>query len=755
MKRIIISFFAAAALVGCAKELAPDQSADQVTVKPGPLVEFSTSFADAAQSRVALDHQTGKLSWSEGDKVAVVLTDGTNYSYDKTTYTVDHQTGTLAIPDNSAYVIYPAAQKGTLSGTTVSLKLPETHSVKTPEAAFDNALMKGVVSGTKIEFKNLLGFFKVPVTGEGKLKSAVLRTICRTTTDFHPVSGVATLDLSKDVTSDGAITMGTNNAAFAWVRYNFTGDVNLADNQSVYFAVPAGQYENMGIVLVSDNGSNAIYAANSHEVARSTVKPVSASAIDLTTHTPKSPVSLVGTTGNVYEDYANCYMVPPTAGAYEFECKLADGTDLKGKCGVTAEIKWAEQAGMINDICYNPETNKISFKTNGVEGNALISLTDNTNSGTTALWIWHIWITDTPKVLNINGGSGRESNQYYLMDRVVGATWAPSSTITADASKTYDSKEVPMCKTISPSDATDACGVYFQYQNRIPLPRIKNIDAIGAEDKAVMGNSRCDVMYGFTQYGQYWSSSSSAGNVWPDKRTGLPMFNNINFPNYEYTVDGTFTSTNSKGETTTTSANSWIFANVINDSVTSGNSSSVVLADGYRFWSANTSRSHNDMLKSKTNYDPCPPGYVVETSSCQYSYIELRKKEASFARSASDNSSYSEGYKFYGMYFNLAKDKAKNPIALYFPCGSNRSVCVTNQSANYGNMGYIYAMNTGGDRTKNSDIPGDEVNYKSGLGACVQYGASTSGKTIGWPSWSGSKKVNNQAYNVRCRRGDF
>ena len=67
MKRFIISFFAAAALVGCAKGLTPDQSADQVVVKPGPLVELSTTFADATQSRVALDHQTGKLSWSEGD----------------------------------------------------------------------------------------------------------------------------------------------------------------------------------------------------------------------------------------------------------------------------------------------------------------------------------------------------------------------------------------------------------------------------------------------------------------------------------------------------------------------------------------------------------------------------------------------------------------------------------------------------------------------------------------------------------------
>ena len=58
-------------------------------------------------------------------------------------------------------------------------------------------------------------------------------------------------------------------------------------------------------------------------------------------------VSLAGTTGNAAEDYASCYMVPPTAGSYKFPCTLVDGTVLKG--GVTAELKWAEEAGLVYD----------------------------------------------------------------------------------------------------------------------------------------------------------------------------------------------------------------------------------------------------------------------------------------------------------------------------------------------------------------------------------------------------------------------
>ncbi len=743
MKKVIISVFAVFALVGCAKEMPHGQNgSNEVKVERGPLVQMQAIISDSdSQTRVSVDEQTGKLSWSEGDQVAVVLSDGTSYSLDKNKYIIDHKTGILEIPNNSAYVIYPASQATELDGTKLTLALPFTHNVATPADAFDNALMKGVVNASenRVEFKNLLGFFEVPLTGEGKLKSAVLRTICRTTSDFHPVSNSATLDLSKDATTaDGAIKMATDNAAYAWVRYNFSDNVALSSNPSVYFAVPAGEYENMGIVLVTDRGSNAIYAANAHKVDRSTVKPVSASAIDLSSHTPASPVSLVGTGATSKEKYANCYMVPPVAGSYEFDCILADGTDLKDKGGVTAEIKWAEQAGMINDLCYDPVSNKISFKTNGKEGNALVVLTRNSEKN--IVWTWHIWITDTPKVLNINGGKSstddRTSNQYYLMDRVLGATWAPSSILTTDASQTYDSKKVPMCKTLSSSDATDACGVYFQYQNRIPLPRIKNIDATTQEAIALMDNTKCDVMYGFSQYGQYWSTSSGSGTIWQDSDTGQYIFNNFNYHNYEYTISG--------------SDNTLWMANVLNGS--SEKDQSAPVTGGYRFWSSNTSREHDSMLASKTSHDPCPPGYVIETSSCQYSYVDLRKTEVSFARAAQDNSECVGGYKFYGMYFNLAKDEQGNTLALYFPCASQRTGCkVTRLSGTYGNMGYIYAMNTASSASSTYSV----ATTTTGQGACIQYGASASGKAIGWPVWNAAKKQNAQAYNVRCRRGEF
>ena len=67
-------------------------------------------------------------------------------------------------------------------------------------------------------------------------------------------------------------------------------------------------------------------------------------------------------------------------------------------------------------------------------------------------------------------------------------------------------------------------------------------------------------------------------------------------------------------------------------------------------------------------------------------------------------------------------------------------------------MGYIYAICT--ETTTITATSGDKT-YTYNQAAASQYGANTSGKTIGWPGWSKSKKVNAQAYHVRCRRGKF
>ena len=735
MKRFSIFALAAVAMfVGCTKDIDTDIKVNDGIIR-GELVTKTLVFED---SRVERDEVSGKLSWSEGDQVKVVLLNEGKYTLDPTAYTIDHTTGTVAIPDNAAYMVYPANLTSlSLSGTTLSFRLAHVMTAASTQTIFDVCPMKGTIDGDFVEFKNLMAFAKFPVTGTGKLKSAVLRTTCRTTSEFQPISNSATLDITADVTNGGGVKMAANAGAgaFTWMRQNFSGNgIDLSTNPSLYFPVPAGEYENMGLVLVTDNGSHTIYANNKHTFTRSKVKPVSANPINIAAHKPANPVSLAGTTGKIAEDYASCYIVPPTAGSYGFPCILVDGTELKG--GVTAEIKWAEEAGMVYDLFYDPSENSISFKTNGKEGNALIVLTDNTADGNTIVWSWHLWITDAPKTLSVKGTGSNSGVTYYLMDRVVGATWSPASTIAETSKLAIGEANVSMNNTLSVENASDACGVYFQYQNRTPYPRIKSLAHIGHEDISTMVNSRCDVMYGFSQYAQHWAKSTSAGTVSLDAHgNGQYIHKSITLPNYQYSNN-----------------NAWVLSNVINQQGTNVNT--VLVSEGnYRFWNSRNTNGHDDMMKCKTSHDPCPPGYIMENYSIIYWYLTTRTKEFGYTRAAEDNATYQSGFKFYGMYYNAAVDSKGNNVPLYWPCAGNRSDCTNGVSGKYGNCGYIYIVNTNNTNTYKG---GTDSATTIGNGGAVAYGEIGDSYTVpALASGSPSKTVNHQAYPVRCRRGKF
>ena len=747
MKKILLAVSAVALMfAGCTKDLTNDV-VGSAAIERGAIVEKTLVFEQ--DSRVERDGVSGKLAWSEGDQVQVVLA-GENgaLALDAQKYTVDHVNGKVGIPENTAYVLY-MPNKPTLNGATASFDLPHNVTLANPEAIFDHNPMKGIIEGDVITFQNMLGYIKVPVKGASKLQNVIVRTICRTTSEFYPISKAATLDLSKNLTEDGGVKMATNNSAFSFLKYTYSGGLDITEGKDLYIAIPEGEYANMGLTFVTDKGSHTIYANNKHAVVRSAIKPISSESIDLAAHTPENPVSLAGTTGKACEDYARCYMVPPTAGSYEFPCILADGTVLVK--GSTAELKWAEEAGLLYDFHYNPETNKISFKTNGKKGNALVVLTDVSNG--TIIWHWHIWITDTPKVVKVN-------NTYFLMDRVVGATWSPSEVIEATSTQSLGGQTVSFNNTISLEDASNAAGIHFQFQNCTPYPRIKSLGFIGAENISTMLNTRCDVQYGFSQYAQYWSTSASGANVYtsPYAQEGQTLYihNGIKMPNYMYMVSGKGSAFKyEKGqwvESTNQNVNSWIIDNIIQKKDV--NSNNPLLEEGkYRFWCSVNNNNHDTMMQGKTSYDPCPPGYIMENYSMLYWYMvkdAAMKAKFGYARAKEDNAVYKSGYKFYGMYYNEGVDASGKKVPLYWPCDGNRSNAVGGVSGQYANCGYLYSVNTNNDHYFT-------LNGKTySVGAAVAFGEVGSSYTA--PSLviqSADKIVNGQAYTVRCRRGKF
>ena len=724
MKKFSIFGLAAAMLVvGCTKDIDTDIVKENGIVR-GELVEMTLLLEDTRLGRDA----EGKLTWNEGDEVAVVLLNNGTYTLDTEKYAVDPATGGATVPSNSAFMIYPASLvTGVESNGVATLALPDVYTVANPAEVFDFNPMKGVVNGKYVSFKNLMGYVEVPVTGTGSLNSLTVKS--EIMNGFKPLSKAATLDLANNL----AVTMSSTNTARAWVKVAFSTPVDLATSPVVYFPVPANTYANMALVAHTDKGATAIYANNSHTVALSTVKPVAGAAINVDQHTPATPTMLSGESGDPKMDYANTYIVPPTAGSYGFKAVLCDGCELKG--GVSAEIVWAEEAGMVYDLNYNPETNVISFKTNGHEGNALVTLTKHDFTGKGVIWSWLLWCTDQPEVISIAGGDDPQ-NTYKVLDRVIGATWVPTTILADQRTEKGWTEQWMMNATISSQDATDGCGLYYQYQNMMPYPRIKNIDLLENETKENRINTRVAVQYGMHQYSQYWTTSSSCAEVTVDDNGQYRTAASQNL-SYQYAAGN----------------NAWCYTPLMSHAGSVANFTQTPEDGVYCLWGGSSAVVTD--LAVKTTHDPCPAGYIVENTSGLYHYMGAGSPDtrAGYVRNPENNEKHPGGYKFYGMFFNGCTNSKGEAAQLYTPCCSNRNQTIAKTVGNYANMGYLYTYNSNSNGTVSFNYTYNEVERVGYYAANIQFGGSgSSGTAIGKPwGWNTKKITNAQAYPIRCR----
>lgn len=731
MRKFSIFALAAAAMmtVGCTQDIDTDINIENGIVR-GELVEVTL---DIEQSRVGRDAE-GKLTWSEGDQVAVVLKDDSGkMALDTEVYTVNIEENTALVPANAAYMFYPATLASAVNSGNTAIDLPDTYTVAAPAEIFDYNPMIGKVSGKFTSFKNLMGYVAVPLTGTGSLKSVTVKS--EIFNGFNPLSREASLSLNA---ATPAIMMAADNTARAYVKVAFSTPVDLATSPVVYLPVPANTYNNMALVVETDKGATTIYAENPHTIALSEVKPVSAAAINVDSHTPAAPTSLSGVSGDPKMDFANTYIVPPTAGEYSFKATLCDGCELKD--GVSAEIVWAEAAGMFNDFHYNPETNTISFKSNGTEGNALVTLSKNDFTGKTIIWSWLLWCTDAPETIAIVGDNGSGAT-YKLMDRVIGATWAPTGTFTDERTSRNWTEPYMMNGSVASKDATDGCGLYFQYQNMMPYPRIKDIDATENETRENRTNTRIAVQYGFHQYCQYWTASTNCGEVSVDDNGQFRTNASYNLSYMYYAGNNAWCFTPLKGHNSSA-------ANYVQDQ------------EGvYCLWGGITAVASD--LTVKTTHDPCPAGYIIDNASGYYHYLGANSPNviAGYVRNPenSDVHSATTGYKFYGMYITGGVNSKGEKTDLYTPTCSNRNQTVCKTIGTYANMGYIYFYNT--NNVTEFTYTFDGTDYVGYWGANNQFGAAgkneagTAGAAISTPYGANFKKITNaQAYPVRCRQ---
>jgi serine/threonine protein kinase len=145
--------------------------------------------------------------------------------------------------------------------------------------------------------------------------------------------------------------------------------------------------------------------------------------------------------------YANCYVVSKP-GRYKFATTLVDGTSID--YGDMAHWIWQSPTIIVKDLLYDSNYITFTVKDVGKGGNALITLEDSEG---TRLWAWHIWVTpyglDKMNV-SLKGNDWLNCN--------LGATFVPP---------TKDSISI---SRISDEEIMRTYGLYYQYGRPTPFP---------------------------------------------------------------------------------------------------------------------------------------------------------------------------------------------------------------------------------------------------------------------------------------------
>ena len=154
-----------------------------------------------------------------------------------------------------------------------------------------------------------------------------------------------------------------------------------------------------------------------------------------------------------------------------------------------------------------------------------------------------------------------------LMDRNLGATWVPSS--------------VDEIENMTIEQATASTGCFYQMGNLHPYPRQKTL----GWNVSGWQNSAVKYRFGFTQYVQDWSHSTSV-------KTSVMM--NVCYPMYRY--GGQYVPSVTTDASKYTSTAQWLKDDFIGGNDASNSAGEMALWGGQG---------------PKAKFDPCPAGWVV------------------------------------------------------------------------------------------------------------------------------------------------
>lgn len=187
------------------------------------------------------------------------------------------------------------------------------------------------------------------------------------------------------------------------------------------------------------------------------------------------------------------------------------------------------------------------------------------------IWSWHLWFTDQPQMMR--------SNAYVVMDRNLGATYAPA----------YDSvnPEVP-----EDDDLTETYGLYYQWGRKDPfLPKGSTIYEYDANSK-IYNSISAESAFDTNADQGYRTVANSVLNPMTFHLASNPN-NGVFVPEIIW-------------------ANSYVYVSTYNNYAENQCFSNMVHPENRAsLWGYSAMKGEYGVTSSKTMYDPCPPGYAV------------------------------------------------------------------------------------------------------------------------------------------------
>lgn len=572
-KKLVFFLASALAIAGCAKEPQTD-----ISVGDGAQ-DGNFSLVASSDVFTKTELQDTDIIWKTDDKLSVWengTTGNSNIPFILDNSTADTKTGFFRgdltpAAEFELLSIYPYSETYGDDPTSLSLTIPATvnQAKDVNDIIGDTDFMFGKASskeydtengGYRMLFTHPLAFVKFRIDGSDCVfQQATIKSL--TMTADKAFVGPVTANLE-----DGTLTSAATGEEGKTLVVNFPATAKMSEPQEAWVAInPVDLSDaNCNFALEMTNGQKVTFTVNPGKMDGQSLYKFEFSDIDAKIAAGKgvaTPVNLVDMNNN---ERANCYIIRE-GGYYLLPAQKVDKTKLYGdiekpaSAGYKADWLWATGTeSKVYDVGFSNNGGILFWVKPNSNGNTIIALY---NPEGKIVWSWHIWCSVEDPMTPHHNGRGDGWN--IMSARNLGATSGKEGSV-------------------------ESYGLLYQWGRKDPFPGASSIGSNTPETEDVAFGSKTQA-YVFNS-NQSIKTFSTTGNK-----------NTTSVGDIAYSIANPTVNIHPNGGTSGTTAllQTWLYTTPQEEAL--------------KLWNSNNQATANTDRKGKTNYDPCPSGYMVPT----------------------------------------------------------------------------------------------------------------------------------------------